>query len=279
MPEEDSELDVKVEDGGTKRKLRTDMKLADFVSAFARGLEVIRVFGPQTPTVTVSSAAEKTGMSRAAVRRFLLTLTELGYATNQGDTFELRPKVLELGYAYLSTWPTSQLVTPYLRDGVAVMGENVSFGVLEGGEAVYIARAEAQRLVHSIVIGIGSRVPAVLSAMGRVLLANQDEATIAAVLEGSPLPRHTPSSVSDPENLRKVLADVRAKGWCFVAEEFEQGVLSLAVPVTNAEGRVIAAINVGAPTTRISADEMVGRFLPVMQKIAADISQALAVRG
>ncbi|CAH1690334.1 Pca regulon regulatory protein [Hyphomicrobiales bacterium] len=264
---------------GSKRDFETSIKLADYVSAFARGLEVIRAFDQETPSLTVSSAAEKTGMSRAAVRRFLLTLHELGYATMDGDTFELRPKVLELGYSYLSTWPTSQLVTPYLREGVRIMSENVSFGVLEGDQAVYIARAEARRLVHSIVIAIGSRVPAVLSAMGRVLLANQSEDAISDILTRNPLPRKTPTSVDDPAELRRILADVRANGWCFVAEEFEQGVLSLAVPVTNADGRVIAAINVGAPTTRISADEMLDRFLPVMRKIGADVSAAISMRG
>lgn len=239
----------------------------------------MRLFGHQTPQLSVSMAAERTGLSRAAARRFLLTLNELGYVSMRDELFELRPTVLELGFSYISTWPTAELVTPFLREGVQVMNENVSFGVLDGHEAVYVARAEARRLVQSLVITIGSRVPGLLSAMGRVLIANQPEAVINDILSRSPLPRLTPSSVDSPEQLRAILDDVRKRGWCLVTEEFEQGVMSVAVPVTGEGGRVIAAINVGAPTTRATATEMVQRFLPELQKVGRDISKAVTMRG
>jgi IclR family pca regulon transcriptional regulator len=262
-----------------KTEFKTNIKRADYVSAFARGLEILRIFDHETPQLSVSMAAERTGLSRASARRFLLTLNELGYVSSKGELFELRPKVLELGFSYISTWPTAELVTPFLREGVQAMNENVSFGVLDGREAVYVARAEARRLVQSLVITIGSRVPAVLSAMGRVLIANQADDVIKDILDGSPLPRLTPSSVDNPERLRDILDDVRTKGWCLVTEEFEQGVMSIAVPITGEGGRVIAAINVGAPTTRATATEMVQRFLPELQKVGRNISDAVTMRG
>lgn len=262
-----------------KSPFRTDIKRADYVSAFARGLEILRIFNHETPHVSVSMAAERTGLSRAAARRFLLTLNELGYVSTRGELFELRPKVLELGFSYISTWPTAELVTPFLREGVQVMNENVSFGVLDGNDAVYVARAEARRLVHSLIITIGSRVPAALSAMGRVLIANQPDDIIEAFVNQNPLPRLTPASIDRPEQLRSVLDDVRKKGWCLVTEEFEQGVMSVAVPITGEGGRVVAAINVGAPTTRATAADMVERFLPALQEVGRNISHAVTMRG
>lgn len=262
-----------------KASFATGIKRADYVSAFARGLGILLLFSHETPRLSVSLAAERTGLSRAAARRFLLTLTELGYTSMSGDYFELRPKVLELGFSYISTWPVTELVTPYLREGVAAMNENVSFGVLDGVECVYIARAEARRLVHSIVITIGSRVPASLSAMGRVLLANQPDHVLDKLILRSPLPRLTPKSVNDPAQLRAILDDVRRKGWCLVTEEFEQGIMSIAVPIIGEGGKVVAGINVGAPTTRATTADMVERFLPCLQKVGRDISHALTMRG
>ena len=262
-----------------KLPFKTDIKRADYVSAFARGLEILRIFNHDTPCVSVSLAAERTGLSRAAARRFLLTLNELGYVSPNGELFELRPKVLELGFSYVSTWRTAELVTPYLKEGVKAMNENVSFGVLDGNEVLYVARAEARRLVHSLVITIGSRVPAVLSAMGRVLIANQPNDVIEAILSQAPLPRFTPNSVDDPNVLRGILRDVRQKGWCLVTEEFEQGVMSVAVPITGEGGHVVAAINVGAPTTRATATDMVQKFLPALQEVGRNISDAVMMHG
>jgi IclR family pca regulon transcriptional regulator len=159
------------------------------------------------------------------------------------------------------------------------MNENISFGILDGNETVYIARAEARRLVRSLVITIGTRVPALLSSMGRVLIANQPADVIDALLGETPLPRLTPSSVDDPVQLRAILDDVRRKGWCLVIEEFEQGVMSLAVPITGEGGRVVAAVNVGVPTTRATATEMVEKFLPALQEVASNISEVVVMRS
>jgi IclR family transcriptional regulator, pca regulon regulatory protein len=262
-----------------KPTFRTSIKRSDYVSAFARGLDMLRIFNHETPRVSVAMAADRTGLSRAAARRFLLTLNELGYVRSEGELFELCPKVLELGFAYVSTWRTAELVTPFLREGVSVMNENASFGVLDGKDAVYVARAEARRLVHSLVITVGSRVPALLSAMGRVLLANQPPDVIETILNQAPLPRLTPASISDPEQLRAILDEVRQKGWCLVTDEFEQGVMSVAVPIVGEGNRVIAAINVGAPTTRATAADMVQKFLPALQDVARNISDVAVMHG
>ncbi|WP_454651217.1 IclR family transcriptional regulator domain-containing protein [Bradyrhizobium liaoningense] len=263
----------------TAAPFRTSIKRSDYVSAFARGLDLLRIFNHETPRVSVAMAAERTGLSRAAARRFLLTLNELGYVQAEGELFELRPTVLELGFAYVSTWRTAELVTPFLREGVRAMNENVSFGVLDGRDVVYVARAEARRLVHSLVITVGSRVPALLSAMGRVLLANQPQSVVDSILDQAPLPRLTPASVNDPAQLRTILDDVREKGWCLVTDEFEQGVMSVSVPIVGEGNRIIAAINVGAPTTRATAADMVQKFLPALQDVARDISKVAVMQG
>jgi IclR family transcriptional regulator, pca regulon regulatory protein len=151
--------------------------------------------------------------------------------------------------------------------------------VLDGKEAVYLARAEARRLVHSLVITVGSRVPALLSAMGRVLIANQPQEVIDGILGQAPLPRLTPSSIDDPRQLRAILDDVHRKGWCLVTEEFEQGVMSVAVPIVGEGNRVVAAINVGAPTTRATATDMVQKLLPALQDVARNISHVLTMHG
>lgn len=263
----------------TTSEFRTGIKRADFVSAFARGLDLIRAFDADHPRLSIATAADATGMNRAAARRFLLTLAELGYVRGEGEMFELTPKALELGHSYLSTWRVTDLVRPGLQTVVDALRENCSMGVLDGQDVVYIARAEARRIVQSAIISVGSRIPATVSSMGRMLLAGRSEAFVEDFLKRYPLRASTGATVTDRGAYLDILARVRKQGWCLVDGEFEEGLRSLAVPITDADGSVIAAINVGAPTSRATAQDMVEQFLPHLQEASRSISQALQLAG
>lgn len=255
------------------------IKRADYVSALARGLDVLRLFSESRPRLSTSDVATLTGLSRAAARRFLLTLTELGYLSNDGEMFEPRPKILELGYTYLSTWRFPELVRPYLKDVVDTLQENCSFAVLDGSDVVYLARAEARRIVQSITVSVGTRIPAGLSSLGRVLLAYQPAEKIDAFLEQHPLRAATSLTLTEPAVFRKRLATIREQGWTLVNGEFEEELLSIAVPVLTQSGEPIGAINVGAPSSRASAGQMEETYLPVLKKAAESISRAIAASG
>ena len=263
----------------TASEFRTGIKRADFVSAFARGLDLICTFDVDRPRLSIATAADATGMNRAATRRFLLTLVELGYASSDGEMFELTPKVLELGHSYVSTWRVTDLVRPSLQAVVDALKENCSMGVLDGGDVVYIARAEARRIVQSAIISVGSRIPATVSSMGRVLLAGREGAFVTGFLKNHPLRPFTASTVTDLPAYLAILKQIRTQGWCLVDGEFEEGLRSLAVPITDGNGAVIAAINVGAPISRATGQEMVEQFLPHLKEASANISQALQLSG
>lgn len=260
-------------------EFRTGIKRADFVSAFARGLDLIRIFDADHPRLSIATAADATGMNRAATRRFLLTLVELGYASSDGEMFELTPKVLELGHSYLSTWRITDLVRPGLQTVVDRLKENCSMGVLDGGDVVYIARVEARRIVQSAIISVGSRIPATVASMGRILLAGRDPAFVEEFLKRHPLRAFTDATVTDRSAYLAILAQVREQGWCLVDSEFEQGLRSVAVPITDPAGNVVAAINVGAPISRATAQDMIEQFLPHLQEASRVISQALQLAG
>ncbi len=260
-----------------KKPVSAKIKRSDFVSAFARGLEIIRLFSIETPGVTTSQAAERTHLSRAAVRRFLLTLEELGYVRSENDYFMPTPKVLELGYAYLSTWNLDQIVQPYLRRVTTTLNESCSLGVLDGTDVVYLARSEARRVVQSVVMTVGSRIPAGVSAMGRVLLSAQpDEVTLKAYRQISAEPGSARTVESGAALLGRIEA-IRKQGWAFVNGEFEEGLLSIAVPITNADGQIVAAINVGGPSSRLTPKDMREVYLPVLRDAGQEISRTLAV--
>lgn len=252
------------------------IKQADYVSALARGLEIVRLFSAETPRLTTSDAANLTGLSRAAARRFLLTLAELGYLRSEHDYFEPQPKLLELGYSYLSTWDFPHLVTPYLRQVVDRLQENCSLAVLDGADVVYLARAEARRIVQTITMSVGTRVPAPISALGRTLLAHLPDDAVQALLSQRELKAVTRYTVTDPTLFRQRLAAVREQGYALVDGEFEEGLISIAVPVFAGDGSAIAAINVGAPKTRATPELMIERYLPVLQEAAVGISRLIA---
>lgn len=241
------------------------MRESDFVSGFARGLKVIEAFGETRPRLTIAEAAKLTDLDRATVRRCLLTLADLGYADYDGKFFALTPKVLRLGHAYLSATPLPLVIQPYLDQLSEKAGQSASASVLDGTEVVYIARA-SQKRVMSINLSPGSRLPAYCASMGRVLLAALSEAEARNILDRSDLKANTPHTKTDPEVLMEEFRHVRAEGYALIDQELELGLCSIAVPVENDRGRVVAAINIGAPAAHVPAAEMKARYLPLLME-------------
>ncbi|QRM53942.1 IclR family transcriptional regulator [Sinorhizobium sp. BG8] len=251
------------------------MRETDYVGGFAKGLKVIEAFGETHPRLTITDVAKQTGLDRATARRCLLTLSELGYAEYDGKFFELTPRILRLGHSYLSATPLPRLVQPYLDGLSEKVGQSASASVLDGAEVVYVARA-SQKRVMSINLMAGSRLPAYCASMGRVLLAALPEAEARGLIEKSELKANTERTLTDPDALMAELARVRRQGYAVIDQELEIGLCSIAVPLENARGRVVAALNIGAPAALVPAAEMPERYLSAMAEVQAALRPLLA---
>jgi IclR family pca regulon transcriptional regulator len=249
----------------------------DFVQSLDRGLAVIRCFSSEHPSLTLSEVAERTGLTRAAARRFLLTLQELGYVGSTGRQFSLRPRVLALGYAYLSSFSVAQIAQPHLEDLTEELHESCSVSVLDGDDLVYVARASANRIM-TIALTVGTRLPPYPTSMGRVLLAHLPAAELDAYLSRAELRKLTERTVVDPAELRAILATVRSQGWAAVDQELEAGVRSIAVPIQDGSGKVVAAINASAHAARVPMRTLEKEFLPRLLDSARQIDSELATR-
>lgn len=235
----------------------------DFVASLEKGLLVIETFDASRPRLTLSDVAKQTGITRAAARRYLLTLTKLNYAEFDGRYFSLTPRILRLGYAYLSSTSLSAQVQPVLERISEETGESSSVAVLDGDDIVYIARSATRRIM-SIGLGVGSRLPAYCTALGRAILAYQPEDLLSAYLQRVRLEARTPRTITDKSEFRAVLEATRAQGYALVNEELEYGLRSIAVPVMQRNGKVTIALNLSAQAGRISAEDMKERFLPLL---------------
>ncbi|MGH8714629.1 MAG: IclR family transcriptional regulator domain-containing protein, partial [Casimicrobiaceae bacterium] len=248
----------------------------NFMSSLARGLAVIRAFSQQRKEITIAQLSHRTDIPRAAVRRCLYTLGKLGYVGSEdGRTYVLRPRILTLGHAYLSSTPLAAAVQPLLDQISGELHESSSMAVLEGDEILYIARSSTTTRLLSIDLGLGSRLPAYCTSMGRVLLAGLPPADLAQYLARARLTRLTPRTVATNAELKRILADVRRDGCAIVDQELEIGLRSMAVPVKDASGRCVAAINVGTQSARVSLAEMQARFLAPLRAAAAELAVLL----
>ncbi|MEE1656557.1 IclR family transcriptional regulator [Microvirga sp. CF3062] len=236
----------------------------DFVASLEKGLLVIEAFDANRPRLTLSDVAKLTGITRAAARRYLLTLTKLNYAEFDGRYFSLTPRILRLGYAYLSSASLSAQVQPFLERISEETGESSSAAILDGDDIVYIARSATRRIM-SIGLGVGSRLPAHCTALGRAILAHQPDDVIDAYLQRVRLEARTPKTITDKAAFRAVLEATRAQGYALVSEELEYGLRSIAVPVVHRNGKVTIALNLSAQAGRVSAEDMEGRFLPLLR--------------
>jgi IclR family pca regulon transcriptional regulator len=247
----------------------------DFVGALARGLSVIRAFDiGRRETQTLADIARTTALPRATVRRSLLTLQALGYVASDGKHFRLTPRILSLGYAYLASTPLTRVLQPALERVSEVTHESCSASTLDGAEIVYVARAATKRIM-SVGLSVGSRLPAYCTSMGRVLLAAEPPEAARMILEGGPRPALTRHTITDLDALMQVLQATRRDGFCLVDEELEIGLRSIGVPVRNATGQVVAAINVSAQAGRVSAGDLVTSILPVLQDAAESVRSSL----
>lgn len=245
----------------------------NFMSSLARGLAVIRAFSQQRRELTIAQLSHRTDIPRAAVRRCLYTLGKLGYVGSEdGRTYALRPRILALGHAYLSSTPLATAVQPLLDQISDELHESSSMAVLEGDEILYIARSSTTTRLMSIDLGLGSRLPAYCTSMGRVLLAELPAGDLDQYLGRVKLTRLTNRTVSSVADLKRALAEVRRNGYAIVDQELELGLRSMAVPVRDASGRCVAAINVGTQSARVSVGEMQARFLAPLRAAADELA-------
>jgi IclR family pca regulon transcriptional regulator len=249
----------------------------NFMASLARGLAVIRAFSQQRRHLTIAQLSQRTGIPRAAVRRCLYTLSKLGYvASEDGRAYALRPRILALGHAYLSSTPLAIAVQPLLDQITSDLHESSSMAVLEGDDILYIARSSTTTRVMSIDLGIGSRLPAYCTSMGRVLLAGLPDAELKTHLARVKFVRLTGRTVATADELMSVLKAVRLDGYSVVDQELEIGLRSIAVPVVDRGGRPVAAINIGTQSSRVSVAEMESRFLPPLRAAAHELGLLLA---
>jgi IclR family pca regulon transcriptional regulator len=244
----------------------------EFVESLEKGLLVMRAFDAAHPSMTLSEVAARATLTRAAARRHLHTLSALGYAIFDGKRFALTPRVLELGFSYLKALGLPQIVRPYLERISAALGESASVAVLDGHDVVYVERVSTRRIM-SIDLGVGARLPAVATSMGRVLLAGLPIREREARIASTELVAHTPHTVTSKARLRALLLVVERRGYCLVDEELEEGLRSIAVPLVDGRGRVVAAMNVSAQANRIGVDVMKRTFLAALRQAAEEVGR------
>jgi IclR family pca regulon transcriptional regulator len=248
----------------------------NFMTSLARGLAVIRGFTQQKRSLTIAQLSHRTGIPRAAVRRCLYTLSRLGLVgCEDGRTFSLRPKILALSHAYLSSSSLASAAQPVLDRVSDALHEASSVALLDGDEILYVARSSTPRRIMSVDLSIGTRLPACCTSMGRVLLAHLPPAELDAYLARVKLVAHTSRTVIAPGRLRQELAHVAAQAHAIVDQELELGLRSIAVPVRDLGGRVVAAMNISTQASRVSVAELSRRFLPELNAAARELQSLL----
>jgi IclR family pca regulon transcriptional regulator len=250
----------------------------EFVQGLERGLAVVRSFSAEAPSLTITQVAERTGLTRAAARRYLRTLEVLGYVVQDADRFSLTPRLLDLGFTYLSTLDVTSVVQPFMEKVTDTLHESCSVSVLDDHDIVYIARRAAKRIM-SINLAVGSRLPAHATSMGKVLLAYLPLGELDQYFESVERHALTANTIVTERALRKTLDEVREKGWAVADEESELGVRSAAAPLVGRDGEVHVAINVSAHAARVSLAQLQADYLPVLLEAARGISKVLGARG
>lgn len=246
----------------------------DIMGGLAKGLLVIETFTAERPRQSIAEVSAASGLDRATARRCLLTLAHMDYADYDGKYFTLKPRVLRLGTACLATMPLPQMVQPLLDRLSEQLGQSSSVSILDGVEIVYVARA-AQRKVMSIALMPGSRLPAFCTSMGRVMLAALSEEEARALLGATALHARTPHTVTDAAALMAILAKTREQGYALIDEEVELGLRSIAIPLRNARGQTVAALNFGVAATQHHVEDLVARYLDPMLQVQHELGAML----
>ena len=262
---------------GSKTAAKNDRPLErdPFVQSFARGLSIITCFSADNPVMTLSEIAERVNLSRAAARRFLLTLENLGYVSLDGRNFQLTAKVLDLGYGYLSSLSLPEIAQPHLEVLASRVHESASASVLDGTDIIYIARVPIRRIM-SVKINIGTRMPAHATSMGRVLLAGLATPDLKAMISNLEIPKYTRNTITSKSVLLQEINKVKAQGWSINDQELEYGLRSIAVPILNKAEEIIASINISTTAQSNSLESMEAMFLPELKLTARKISDDLA---
>lgn len=246
-----------------------------FVQSFARGLSIIKCFDAENPAMTLSQIAERVNLSRAAARRFLLTLENLGYVSLEGRNFQLTAKVLDLGYGYLSSLSLPEIAQPHLETLASRVHESASASVLDGTDIVYVARVPIRRIM-SVKINIGTRMPAHATSMGRVLLSGLSSQELKILISNFDLHKYTKNTISSKSVLLQEIHKVRIQGWSINDQELEYGLRSIAVPIFNRSEKVVASINISTTAQSNTLESMEAMFLPELRSTAQKISDDLA---
>lgn len=248
----------------------------DFVTALASGLEVILAFDEAHPRMTLSEVASRTGMNRARARRFLLTLHALGYVRKRQRYFELAPRVLQLGYAFLSANNYRSVIQQILEDITSESGESSSLAMLDGDEVIYVARSAAHHRLMAITLSVGTRLPAAHTSMGRVLLAQLTDTELDAYLDRVTLERYTDKTVTDKAILKKQILEIRQQGYAIADQELDPGLRSLAVPAFDANGKLLGAINISTNAARVDLDTLMQKHLPLLRQKSLEIRSSIS---
>lgn len=246
----------------------------EFMVTLAKGLAVLGSFDKQRPAMTLSQAAQATGVSRATARRILRTLTELGYVMQQGRQFSLSSGILKLGFAYLATQNWIEQAAPLMRQLSEQFHESCSAAILEGTEIVYVARIPASRIM-SVALAVGTRLPAFHTSLGRIQLGFLDDAELWRRLRSLRIEAYTPSTIIDVQALFDRVQEDHAQEFSIVDEELERGLRSIAVPIVDRSGQAIAALNLSTHSTRTTRNEMRERFLPNLRRVAKQLSSSV----
>jgi IclR family pca regulon transcriptional regulator len=251
---------------------------ADTLQSLERGLSVLQVFSKENARLTLSDVGRLAGLTRATARRILLTLEHLGYVRSDGRLFFLTPRVLSLGFGYLSSLNLWEIAQPYMEQLVEQTDESCSAATLDLPDIVYVARVPTHRIMN-IALGVGSRLPAHATSMGRVLLADLPDEELDAFLATGPFAAATERTLTDPGELRAVVRRVRKQGWAMVDQELEMGLRSIAAPIRGSDGRIIAALNLAAAVPRVGVDELRSQLLPLLLETTAQITLAFTHGG
>lgn len=250
----------------------------EYVRSLATGLKVLECFTPEDPRLTLADVARRAQVSRATARRMLLTLTHLGYAYSDGRHFELTPRVLGLGHGYWSGRGWHELLQPSLRDLSATLHESCSAAILAEDDVMYVSRVHTRRIMR-IDLGLGTRLPAFATSMGRVLLAGLSDRQLRRRLEAMPRPQLTPHTVTGVDELCAIIGGVREDGFALVDQELEQGLRSAAVPVRNAAGEVILAINTSMTAGAEPVEEARARVVDDLRACARTVESLVRSLG
>lgn len=254
---------------------------AHYVRSLERGLAVIRAFNAESPELTLADVARATDLTRAAARRFLLTLADLGYVQVDGKYFSLTARVLELGYSFLSSLSLPEVSQPHLDRLSTQLHESTSVSILDGSDIVYVARSAVSRIM-TVSINVGTRFPAYATSMGHVLLAGLDAGELERYWERARFDPRTSHTITSRMTLRRELDRVREQGWALVDQELEDGIRSVAAPVHDRDGQVTAAINVATHASRGTLEAMRTELLPALletaRRIESDLANTTSVR-